>query len=488
VPPATAGEPTEGETPSTTTSDPVGVSAPPVVAVATAVTTPLSATRFDVARYSAEDFVFSNGDNTAECSDGPKTLLFDATLNNPTDVVRVSCRVTGNSSWAVGLVPQPEYDSPDFLMERGEIGVNSEGLFGGCMDTANMHEKILVIEVTPTLFTVTADGSVVYEVSRTALQLPARLGFMCFDGAVVDLLSDAGSMAVATGTSAAATAAVAGGTTAVASGSTSPASASASASAAVAAVSTAGTATPLAGIRFGVVYPAFDQDRASAIGFNFSNGGRRVSSPSGPKMVISDVAIANSSDSTTLSWKIKVSGNNSWSVGVVPESARGQNDFLYKTTKVGYDNRGLSGGHLTSHDMHDKDLEVTLSASEFTVVIDGGTTHKMPMTESFPAYLAISGFNGTNIDLLSEPGKKDLPTTVLSVAKSTSLLQMLSCMGTSATVLGVSGDTCLVKTQLGHMQWDQRLLLRLASSAAGAVTVAPAQSVTAPNQPPNCSK
>lgn len=42
------------------------------------------------------------------------------------DVLAVSCQVSGNASWALGVIPEDEIDNPMFFFTGLRVGVNSK--------------------------------------------------------------------------------------------------------------------------------------------------------------------------------------------------------------------------------------------------------------------------------------------------------------------------------------------------------------------------
>eukprot|EP01041_Mallomonas_annulata_P008050 gene8050-16508_t len=105
-----------------------------------------------------------------------------------------------------------------------------------------------------------------------------------------------------------------------------------------------------------------------------------------------------SSTQRKISWSFRVSGNDSWAMGVVPESHVGESDFLYTKAKVGFNSSGNLSGCLPSKSMHGKLITVVLDADVKTadMYIDNTLERSFLVDDGdFPARLGISGFGGT---------------------------------------------------------------------------------------------
>ena len=67
--------------------------------------------------------------------------------------------------------------------------------------------------------------------------------------------------------------------------------------------------------------------------------GVMYTSPSGPVLLLS-----KKGDEANLSWRFRVTGKNSWSVGAIPDSKSSDNEELHERGKVGLDSHCLGGG------------------------------------------------------------------------------------------------------------------------------------------------
>jgi hypothetical protein len=137
-------------------------------------------------------------------------------------------------------------------------------------------------------------------------------------------------------------------------------------------------------------------DTADALKRNFvvtpCSEGVRFSSPPGPILLLSEKA----ADGADLYWRFRVTGNDSWSVGIIPESRKDNDDELFRRGKVGLDSKGLSGGVMESHRMHGAWVSVAFDGkagvATFTV---GREAIQQTVALGGPVRLALSTFNGT---------------------------------------------------------------------------------------------
>lgn len=131
--------------------------------------------------------------------------------------------------------------------------------------------------------------------------------------------------------------------------------------------------------------------------------------PYGPSTAFSAVAVPGKAGNSA-TWKVRVTGNSSWSIGLVSENSPAFQSacFLYRNdsscggleAKYGLNSRGTSSGILPRADMHDKDLLIsvnyTTAKAVFKFADARGTEaeYTIPLSE-FPMRLAICGFNTT---------------------------------------------------------------------------------------------
>ncbi len=137
-----------------------------------------------------------------------------------------------------------------------------------------------------------------------------------------------------------------------------------------------------------------DTAHARAKGFRVSPDDSRFTSPMGPVLLVSPAS------GDRLRWRFRVSGNSSWSVGVVADS--GADDrALFERGKLGLDSTGLAGGAMARANMHGEWVRAEYDASDDratfcfrdeTVVQQGGGELRPP------ARLALSTFNGTEVE------------------------------------------------------------------------------------------
>jgi hypothetical protein len=124
--------------------------------------------------------------------------------------------------------------------------------------------------------------------------------------------------------------------------------------------------------------------------------GTKYTSPSGPVLLLSKRA----SEDGKLFWRFRVSGNNSWSIGVILDSNRNDNQELFAHGKVGLDSQGLVGGVMQSHNMHGSWVSAAFdnktSTAKFTV---RGKTIEQTATFKGPVRLALSTFAGTIVTM-----------------------------------------------------------------------------------------
>ena len=124
--------------------------------------------------------------------------------------------------------------------------------------------------------------------------------------------------------------------------------------------------------------------------------GVMYTSPSGPVLLLSK----KGGEGVNLSWRFRVTGNNSWSVGVIPDSKSSDNEELHERGKVGLDSHGLGGGVMQSHQMHGSwvlaSFDSKSSIAKFTV---RGETIEQVAKFKGPVRLALSTFNGTKVTM-----------------------------------------------------------------------------------------
>jgi hypothetical protein len=148
---------------------------------------------------------------------------------------------------------------------------------------------------------------------------------------------------------------------------------------------------------------AVDEDHAKSRGFKISQSseGKKFLSPCGPVLLISK---CTSEEAATLNWTFRVDGNSSWSVGLISDEAKGENDELFHRGKVGLDSSGLCGGAMSEVSMHMKRVEVIYEAKSRTATfrIEGISNEIKQKNEMKSAVrLALSTFNGSSVVFLT---------------------------------------------------------------------------------------
>lgn len=173
-------------------------------------------------------------------------------------------------------------------------------------------------------------------------------------------------------------------------------------------------------------FASFDIALALSSGFTLQEGNSWAQCPYGPKMIVSDrncglidpsqydsnrrirTPQATSSSGQpvccpSIRWRLRVSGNSSWSIGVVPEANILEHDYLHARGRIGLNSSGTLGGVLPSHRMHEKVLDIVADSNAGTVEIsaDGEVIRSFRFIEPMPVRLAFCGFAGTRIKLFT---------------------------------------------------------------------------------------
>lgn len=177
-------------------------------------------------------------------------------------------------------------------------------------------------------------------------------------------------------------------------------------------------------------FAGFDVALALSSGFTLQEGNSWAQCPYGPKMIVSDrnCGLSDASSiaydgsrrprytqasgtsgggspvsSASIRWRLRVSGNSSWSIGVVPEANILEHDYLHARGRIGLNSSGTLGGVLPSHRMHEKVLDIVADSNAGTVEIsaDGEVIRSFRFIEPMPVRLAFCGFAGTRIKLFT---------------------------------------------------------------------------------------
>jgi hypothetical protein len=143
----------------------------------------------------------------------------------------------------------------------------------------------------------------------------------------------------------------------------------------------------------GYTYTEVDEAEARKRRFTIAHvdGAVKYTSPSGPVLLLSKRA----AEGSRLFWRFQVNGNNSWSVGIISDSKRGEDQELHASGKVGLDSDGLMGGVMQSQKMHGSWVSAAFDGrtgtARFTV---RGKTIEQTSAFKGPIRLALSTFSG----------------------------------------------------------------------------------------------
>ena len=153
-------------------------------------------------------------------------------------------------------------------------------------------------------------------------------------------------------------------------------------------------------------FSAVDRELAMANGYTISEfvGWTRFTSPWGPKLLLSQPGHKGD----VLAWKFRVEGNDSWSVGVVPEDEIDNSDYLEDKGDMVtvLENEELvvaDDGDIISKPMHKKWVLVTydIDATKATFSIAGEKTIVKQVRCDKPARLALCTFRDTEVTIVS---------------------------------------------------------------------------------------
>jgi len=143
-------------------------------------------------------------------------------------------------------------------------------------------------------------------------------------------------------------------------------------------------------------YAAFDKELATAAGFKFElcglKGFHRFQSPKGPIMLVS----AQPATSGEIRWKLRMTGNASWALGLVPEHAVKQPDYLFTDATVGVNSSGTARtSQLPRHAMHETTIEVLIDLDKCTAKFLAVGEETMPVVQTFDP--SIKGDRGVRL-------------------------------------------------------------------------------------------
>ena len=168
---------------------------------------------------------------------------------------------------------------------------------------------------------------------------------------------------------------------------------------------------------YNIAITAVDVDKAQAKRYQMETkvGSLCFTSPNGPKLLLSQPG----SSGAILRWTFRVDGNSSWSVGIVPEAAADEDDYLMRLGTVGLDSGGLSGGVMRREQLQDKWISLAyhcdLGVAEFLIgerriELRGGFTGAVR--------LGLSTFNGCRCTMATDPN------VIRAVMQSETVLQV----------------------------------------------------------------
>ena len=210
----------------------------------------------------------------------------------------------------------------------------------------------------------------------------------------------------------------------------------------------------------------FDQEQGRAANFRFGSGGRAAHSPMGPVLLVSGPPAPASNGGSvghTLRWRVRVSGNSSWSLGVVsatppPHAAKaGPRAAAAAAAAAAVESGGAPAdswaaypsylaeqgraGITTTNDrllrlagLDGKTVDVIADTRRrvltFSVHSHAPYSVAVPIYEPLPVRLACSGYNGTVFTLLPFP---DDEIALASVERAVQVTKV-SCPANGSTV------------------------------------------------------
>ena len=158
-------------------------------------------------------------------------------------------------------------------------------------------------------------------------------------------------------------------------------------------------------------------------GFKFSQSDTHVVCPSGPVNLLTDALVGPGLPCTVAFVSfVYCGGNNSWSVGVIPEAQAGNANYLYKSSPGTVGRNNMSGSNLPKLPMPQGKSSVNENETitmlvhavqrKWYVLVSGQplVVEDIPASQ-FPLRLAFCGHNCVNIQLI--PG--DIPAAIKSL-------------------------------------------------------------------------
>lgn len=157
-------------------------------------------------------------------------------------------------------------------------------------------------------------------------------------------------------------------------------------------------------VPMGIQKTRFWVDRGLADGYDFDESNTLATCPYGPKQVISSMLVTLDTQRMPISMEFRATGNSSWSVGVVPEEAWHESNYLHVRGLVGVNSAGTLGGTLTPMRMHECAILVILDNNVLIVRRDGEEIYRCDQIRTvFPASslrIGLCGFSSTRFKLL----------------------------------------------------------------------------------------
>ena len=118
--------------------------------------------------------------------------------------------------------------------------------------------------------------------------------------------------------------------------------------------------SPVSTIPMGIQKTRFWVDRGLADGYLFDENNTLATCPYGPKQVISSMLVTLDTQRMPISMEFRATGNSSWSMGVVPEEAWHESNYLHVRGMVGVNSAGTLGGVLTPLRVHERAILVII--------------------------------------------------------------------------------------------------------------------------------
>jgi hypothetical protein len=151
---------------------------------------------FDINLALSDGFLIQ-GSSRLQFPNGPKNLYSDLAVPSPTaTAIGWRFRVSGNSAWAIGVIPESRLNVHNYFMETApEAVLMSDQLMGGRGQRVAMHLQVVDViadAIAETVEFIVHSPTPVRKVCRFPSEGPARLALMGFNAACVKLESAVG--------------------------------------------------------------------------------------------------------------------------------------------------------------------------------------------------------------------------------------------------------------------------------------------------------